>query len=226
MIEINSVLADAQQVMDTNLQNYNEALTNETSGMGLNIGDLAKAASVAQGVAGGGGLPGIGGGGSCNADMATCARREAALRARAAGGWGNLYTERDPAGAAPVPPAGMSYAQFGMMNDLSMLGSMGAVGSMSGTAVAAVAGQKLLGEAIGGSNSAAYAAEQQAAYEQQVSIQQPVQPAQPQLSQEMINSLRATGVSSEKFMEPYGQIALTTEKQYEVGARVGEKAGW
>lgn len=32
------------QVMDNNLNNYNEALTNETSGMGLNLGDLATAA--------------------------------------------------------------------------------------------------------------------------------------------------------------------------------------
>lgn len=112
-----------------------------------------------------------------------------------------------------------------MMNDLSMLGSMGAVGSMSGTAVAAVAGQKLLGEAIGGNNSDGYSA-QQAAASQQVTVPQVQEPVQPQLSQEMINSLRATGVSSEKFMESYGQIALTTEKQYEVGGRVGEKAGW
>lgn len=223
MIEINTVLTDAQQVMDNNLNNYNEALTNETSGMGLNLGDLATAASVANGVAGGGGIGGIGGGGSCNADMATCARRAAALRARAAGGWGGLYTANDPAGAAPTPPGGMSYAQFGIMNDLSMLGGMSSVGSMSGTAAAAVAGQKLLGEAVGGSNSAAYAAQEQAAYAQQV---QDAQPPQPMLSEEMMNSLRATGVSSEKFMESYGQVAIQTEKQYTVAERVSEKAGW
>ena len=34
IIEISMVLADAQQVMDTNLQNYNEALTTETTGVG------------------------------------------------------------------------------------------------------------------------------------------------------------------------------------------------
>jgi hypothetical protein len=42
----------------------------------------------------------------------------------------------------------------------------------------------------------------------------------------MMNSLRATGVSSEKFMQSYGQIAIQTEKQYTVAERVGEKAGW
>ena len=222
MIEINTVLTDAQQVMDNNLNNYNEALTNETSGMGLNLGDLATAASVANGVAGGGGIGGIGGGG-CMSDMASCARIAAAQRARAAGGWGGLYTANDPAGAAPTPPGGMSYAQFGIMNDLSMLGGMSAVGSMSGTAAAAVAGQKLLGEAVGGSNSAAHAPQEQAGYAQQMPD---AQPQQAMLSEEMMNSLRATGVSSEKFMQSYGQIAIQTEKQYTVAERVGEKAGW
>lgn len=217
MIEISTVLADAQQVMDNNLQNYNEALTTETTGMGLNLGTLAQAASLAQGVSG----SSIGGG--CNADFATCARRDAALRARAAGGWGGLYTDKDPMGAAPTPPAGMSYSQFGIMNDLSMLGGMSALGNMSGGAAAFVGSQVAAGavqSAISGS-----------ANEQQVASAAPqgatnVVPVEQQVSPQMLASLQAAGVNSEKYMETYGQVALTTERQMEVSSKVGQKAGW
>lgn len=216
MIEIGTVLTDAQQVMDTNLQNYNEALNTETSGMGLNLGDLAQAASLAQGVGGAAGL----GGGGCQADFATCARRDAALRARAAGGWGNLYTERDPMGAAPTPPAGMSYSQFGIMNDLSMLGGMSAIGNMSGSAAAMVGGQVAMG-AVGNAMSGNTATDAQPAAPAPT-----MTPIEQQVSPQMLSSLQAAGVSSTKFMESYGQIALTTEKQMEVTAKVGQKAGW
>jgi len=219
MIEINLVLADAQKVMDDNLQNYNEALTTETTGMGLNLGDLAQAASLARGVAGSSGV----GGGGCQADFATCARREAALRARAAGGWGGLYTDKDPMGAAPTPPGGMSFAQFGMMNDLSMLGGMSALGNMSGGAAAFVGSQVAAGavySAVGAQNN-----EQQGA--SAAAPQAPdFVPVEQQVSPQMLASLQAAGVNSEKYMETYGQIALTTEKQFEVSSKVGQKAGW
>lgn len=217
MIEISGVLADAQTVMDTNLQNYNEALTTETTGMGLNLGDLAQAASLAQGVAG---SAGIAGGGGCHADFATCARRDAALHARAAGGWGGLYTANDPMGAAPTPPAGMSYSQFGIMNDFAMMGNMGAVGSLGSSALVSAGSQATIGSlqsAINNRNESAPEA---------VAPMQEVQPVQPQVSQQMMSSLQAAGVSSEKFMESYGQVALTTQRQFDVSSKVGQKAGW
>lgn len=221
MIEINMVLADAQQVMDNNLQNYNEALTTETSGMGLNLGTLAQAASVAKGVSS---VTGGGGDGVCVHGFAACQRRAAALRARAAGGWGGLYTASDPMGAAPAPPAGMSYSQFGIMNDLSMLGSMNAIG-MSGGAAAMVGSQVGVGaiqSAINNRNNpteVASAAPQAAAAPAVVPVEQQVSP-------QMLSSLQAAGVNSQKYMDTYGQIALTTEKQFEVSSKVGQKAGW
>lgn len=217
MIEISMVLNDAQQVMDTNLQNYNEALTTETSGMGLNLGDLAQAASLAKGVAG---STGLGDGGGCQADFATCARRDAALRARAAGGWGGLYTANDPMGAAPKPPAGMSYSQFGIMNDFAMMGNMGAVGSLGSSALVSAGSQATIGSLQSAINNR---------NEEPIAKAAPVaqaQPVQPQVSQQMMASLQAAGVSSEKFMESYGQVALTTQRQFEVSSKVGQKAGW
>lgn len=221
MIEINLVLADAQKVMDDNLQNYNEALTTETTGMGLNLGDLAQAASLAGGVAGSAGI----GGGGCQADFATCARRDAALRARAAGGWGGLYTDKDPMGAAPTPPGGMSFAQFGMMNDLAMMGNMGAIGSVGASGLVSAGSAMSVGavqSAINNRNNPDAVAPAGAAAAQ-ATLPQPVQP---EVSPQMLSSLQAAGVSSEKYMETYGQIALTTEKQFEVSSKVGQKAGW
>jgi hypothetical protein len=40
------VLDDARTTMDTNIKSYNEALTTDTSGMGLNLGSIAQAASL------------------------------------------------------------------------------------------------------------------------------------------------------------------------------------
>jgi len=40
------VLEDARATMDTNIKSYNEALTTDTSGMGLNLGSIAQAASL------------------------------------------------------------------------------------------------------------------------------------------------------------------------------------
>ncbi|MBT5241725.1 MAG: hypothetical protein HOL61_14195 [Rhodospirillaceae bacterium] len=220
MIEISGVLADAQSVMDSNLQNYNEALTTETTGMGLNLGDLAQAASLAKGVAGSSGVAGAGG---CQADFATCSRRDAALRARAAGGWGGLYTANDPMGAAPTPPAGMSYSQFGIMNDFAMMGNMGAVSSLGSSALVSAGSQATIGSlqsAINNRNDPKPETVIAAAPVQQA------QPVQPQVSQQMMSSLQAAGVSSEKFMESYGQVALTTQRQFEVSSKVGQKAGW
>lgn len=218
MIEINLVLADAQKVMDNNLQNYNEALTTETSGMGLNLSDLAQAGSLANGVAGSSGIGSAG----CKADFATCARRDAALRARAAGGWGGLYTDKDPMGAAPTPPGGMSFAQFGMMNDLAMIGNMGAVGSIGASGLVSAGSAMSVGavqSAINNRNNPQPEVTQDAQ-------QQMLQPAEPNVSPQMLSSLQAAGVNSEKYMETYGQIALTTEKQFEVSSKVGQKAGW
>lgn len=62
-----------------------------------------------------------------------------------------------------------------------------------------------------------------------VSAPEPVQQAQPlqrQVSQQMLSSLQAAGVSSEKFMESYAHVALTTQRQFEVSSKVGAKAGW
>ncbi|NKB43273.1 MAG: hypothetical protein GKS03_03240 [Alphaproteobacteria bacterium] len=223
MIEISTVLADAQMVMDTNLQNYNEALTTETTGMGLNLGDLAQAASVAQGVAGSGGIGSLGGGGCKSGSMATCARIDAAMRARAAGGWGGLYTANDPMGAAPTPPAGMSYSQFGIMNDFAMMGNMGAVSSLGSSALVSAGSQATIGSLQSAINNRNEPKPETVA----ASMPEPqAQPVQPQVSPQMMSSLQAAGVSSEKFMESYGQVALTTQRQFDVSSKVGQKAGW
>jgi hypothetical protein len=220
MIEISDVLADAQSVMDTNLQNYNEALTTETTGMGLNLGDLVQAASLAKGVAGSSGIAGVGG---CSGDLATCARREAALRARAAGGWGGLYTANDPMGAAPTPPAGMSYSQFGIMNDFAMMGNMGAVSSLGSSALVSGGSRATIGSlqsAINNRNDPKSETAPAASPFQDGEL------AQAPVSQQMMSSLRTAGMSSEKFMESYGQVALTTQRQFEVSSKVEQKAGW
>lgn len=219
MIEISMVLADAQKVMDDNLDNYNEALTTETTGMGLNLGDLAQAASVAKGVAGG-----SSGGLSTNGlyrpqrTAADVARQSAAYRARGMGNLGGVQA----AGGLGSAAASASPASFGIMNDLSMLGGMSAIGGMSGSAAGIVGSQVGVGaiqSAINNRNDP----QPTAAAQQQV--QQP-QPAEPQVTPQMMASLQAAGVSSEKYMETYGQVALTTERQFEVSSKVGQKAGW
>lgn len=42
----NEVLSDARTTMDTNIKSYNEAITSDTTGMGLNLGSIAQAASL------------------------------------------------------------------------------------------------------------------------------------------------------------------------------------
>jgi hypothetical protein len=221
MIEISMVLADAQQVMDTNLQNYNEALTTETTGMGLNLGDLAQAASVAQSAAGSAGIIGGGGGNPVDANSRAILRQGAAYRARALG---NLGAVQAGQGVLPTSAASVSPASFGIMNDFAMMGRMGAISNMSGAGGALVGSQIGIGalqSAINNRNetepTAATAATQQ--------VQQ-AQPTQLEVSPQMMASLQAAGVSSEKFMETYGQVALTTQRQFEVSSQVGQKAGW
>lgn len=221
MIEISMVLSDAQKVMDDNLQNYNEALTTETTGMGLNLGDLAQAASVAQGVAGSTGGLGLS---DVTVKHRTAASTRAVMlqgaahRARAVGSLGGVQA----AGGLGSVPVAASPASFGIMNDLSMLGGMSAIGGMSGSGGALVGSQIGIGaiqSAINNRNDP----QPTAVAQQQV---QEVQPVQAQVTPQMMASLQAAGVSSEKYMETYGQVALTTEKQFEVSSKVGQKAGW
>lgn len=222
MIEINMVLADAQKVMDDNLENYNEALTTETTGMGLNLGDLAQAASVAQGVAGSSGI-GLSDATVMHRSEATSRailRQGAAHRARALGNLGGVQAAGGLGSVAATTP---SPASFGIMNDLSMLGGMSALGNMSGGAAAFVGSQVAAG--------AVYSAVGAQSTEQQVvsagAPQAPsVVPIEQQVTPQMMASLQAAGVSSEKYMETYGQVALTTERQFEVSSKVGQKAGW
>ena len=58
--KVQDVLDDSRVTMDTNMKSYNEALNTDTSGMGMNLGSIAQAASMAgvnllSGGAGGGG---------------------------------------------------------------------------------------------------------------------------------------------------------------------------
>ncbi|MEQ8510479.1 MAG: hypothetical protein RIB43_15855 [Rhodospirillaceae bacterium] len=225
MIEINAVLADAQQVMDTNLQNYNEALTTETTGMGLNLGDMAQAASLAQGAAGSAGIGSVGSFGgtvtSRTAGSQAILRQGAAYRARALGNLGAMQASQ---GAIPAA-ANVSPASFGIMNDFAMMGNMSALSNMSGTGGAIVGSQIGIGaiqSAINNRNDAQPTSG--VAPTAQPELEE--QPAPPQISQEMMASLQAAGVSSAKFMESYGQVALTTERQFEVTGKVGQSAGW
>ncbi len=226
MIEINAVLADAQQVMDNNLQNYNEALTNETTGMGLNLGDMAQAASLAQGAAGSAGIGSIGSFGgtvtSRTAGSQAIIRQGAAHRARAMGNLGAMQASQ---GAMPAA-ANVSPASFGIMNDFAMMGNnVNVLSNMSGTGGAIVGSQIGVGmiqSAISNRDNLEQAAGV-------TPVAQPVmeeQSAPPEISQEMMASLQAAGVSSAKFMESYGQVALTTERQFEVTGKVGQSAGW
>lgn len=225
MIEISMVLADAQKVMDDNLENYNEALTTETTGMGLNLGSLAQAASVAQGVAGSSGLGSGIGLSDVTVQHRSAATTQAILRqgaAHRARALGNLGGVQAAGGLGSVAAASASPASFGIMNDLSMLGGMSAVGGMSGGAAAFVGSQVAAGavySAVGANNDAQNAASVAAPEAAIVPIEQ-------QISPQMMASLQAAGVSSEKYMETYGQVALTTERQFEVSSKVGQKAGW
>jgi len=49
------VLSDARVTMDQNMKSYNEAMTTEESGMGVNFGSLAQAAGAGRALAAGGG---------------------------------------------------------------------------------------------------------------------------------------------------------------------------
>lgn len=224
MIEISMVLSDAQQVMDSNLQNYNEALTTETTGMGLNLGDLTQAASLAKGVAGA-----TGGGLGLNSDAVIYSRAQnldpksravllqsAAYRAR---GLGSLQAAQ---GGALATQAAASPASFGIMNDFAMMGRMGSMGSLGSSALVSAGSQATVGSlqsAINNRNDQ----KPEAVPVQQV---QQAQPIETQVTPQMMASLQAAGVSSEKFMESYGQVALTSERQFQVASKVGQKAGW
>lgn len=196
MIEISMVLSDAQQVMDTNLQNYNEALTTETTGMGLNLGDLTQAASLAQGVAGSSGGLGLS---DVTVKHRTAASTRAVMlqgaahRARAVGSLGGVQAA---GGLGAVPAATASPAAFGIMNDFAMMGRMGSIGSLGSSALVSAGSQSTIGSLQSAINNRNEKKPEAAAVQQ---VQQ-AQPIETQVTPQMMASLQAAGVSSEKFM--------------------------
>lgn len=122
--------------MNAKIRAYNAGLAQDTSEAGLDLGFLVSVAA-SSGLAGKAiGEVGVGQNGLTGASdpfEADCARRQAAVRARAAGGWAGVYTEADPQGTV-APQYGVAqdvalHAALYSGNGAAAVGALGAAGS-------------------------------------------------------------------------------------------------
>lgn len=129
------LLIDARNRMNSNIRAYNAGLAEDTAGAGMDLGSLvglAASSGLAQEALAELGPEGPDFG-ACDPFDANCARRQAALRAQAAGGWGGLYTDADPMGTAN-PQLGVAqdvalHAALYSGNGAAAVGALGAAGS-------------------------------------------------------------------------------------------------
>jgi hypothetical protein len=126
------LLIDARNRMNTNIRAFNDSLETETREAGVDVGGLlglAASTGLAEQALGAVGRPDAGCGDVFDAN---CARRRAALRARAAGGWGGLHTDADPAGsAAPSYGVAEELAVQGALATGNAAGALGIMGAAS-----------------------------------------------------------------------------------------------
>ena len=128
------LLIDARNRMNSNIVAYNDGLAADADASGLDLGGLvgfaAQSGLAEQALSS---LDGELSAEACDPFDANCARRQAALRARAAGGWGGLYTEADPMGTE-LPNYGVAQevalqAALYSGNGAAAVGALGAAGS-------------------------------------------------------------------------------------------------
>ena len=201
--EAKDILKDAQTIMDQNRAAYEEALTTDPSEMGLTLTNVSRAVSVGRGATSAAGV-GAGYGGNVWAAGNAQARLMAAQASSA--GWDNLYTRQDkkvdPATLAAYRAQVETYnanptalqqttGALDSVDSMSRLGSLAALGRLTPTAAGMVAGQTLLQEGV----SAALNNEQSA----------PEARAEPELPEDMLNSLARTSGQTAKFMAVYSE---------------------
>ena len=119
------LLIDARNRMNANIRAYNDGLAADTGAAGLNLGELVGAAA-SSGLASQA-LANLGEEATdafCDPFDSACARRQAAYRAQAAGGWVGLYTDANSAVIAP---------QYGIAQDVALQAAL-----YSGNGAAAV----------------------------------------------------------------------------------------
>ncbi len=205
------VLGDARATMDQNMKSYNEAMTSEEKGMGVNFGSLAQAAGAGRALAASGGdstyaayytqanayssawWQNYNESGDQNAatQAALAAANGAQVQPYQVAYWSQSAAAAKAAGQPVVPqlPAGVN---LGTINALRGLNGAG------GAWVGANMGVSLLSGVI---NNA-------------VKEETPAQTAPaPELSPAMKDAVLKTSVDTSKFTDAYGLVSLQTGKQ-------------
>ncbi len=207
------VLADARTTMDQNMKSYNEAMTSEEKGMGVNFGSLAQAAGAGRALAASGGdstyaayytqtnaytnawWQNYNESGDQNAatQAALAAANGAQVKPYQVAYWSQSAAAAKAAGqpVAPQLPAGVN---LGTINALRHLNGAG------GAWVGANVGIGLLGDALNAAKKEEAPADAQAA-------------AQPELSPAMKAAVLKTSVDTSKFTDAYGLVSLQTSKR-------------
>ncbi len=212
---VGDVLGDMRTTMDQNMKSYNEAMTSEETGMGVNFGSLAQAAGGARALAASGGdstyaayyaqtnaytnawWENYNQSGDQNA--ATQAALAAANGSSTVKPYQVAYwqasAEAAKAAGQPVVPQLPAGVNLGTINALRNLNLSGGTGAWVGANVAA----GLLSNAING-----------AAKEEPVAAQAP---AAPQLSPAMKDAVLKTSADTAKFTDAYGLVSMKTSRQ-------------
>lgn len=195
---ISEMLEHATQYMDTNIDAYNSAMNQETSGSGLDLGKMLSLASQGAAVAGGvqaldsGPAVATGYTGSVHAE----AHRQAMKMHYEAAGLPSPYGE----------PQVTSAGYFGGMSSLTTLASIGSINSGMGAAMAAEM-------AVGQANLNA------AGYEGQPQAPAVMQEAQG-TTDEKIAALIEAGADIQPYLDAYAEIKSLADIQKSVAAFV------
>jgi hypothetical protein len=180
------VISDSEKTLDTNMKSYNEALTNDSTGMGLNLGDIASVASTGMSAASVVGANPLSSSTLRNANMYSAYQAQsnaytsawwdeynrsgdseaAAVAARATISGGSELRSYQQAYWSRQATAGVKAGQVGALaaSPVSNLGALSALtqmGGMSGTGMAWVAANAAAGaasSAVSGGTDAAPAA--------------------------------------------------------------------
>lgn len=218
------VLSDSRKTMDKNMESYNEAMTSEESGMGVNFASLAQSAAARKGLAAAAGTGAVGPYAAYytqtnaytdtwwqtyNATGDANAAKQAALAASSGtmavkpyqeAYWNAAATQAQVTGQ----PISSSMPQVN-------LGTINALRGMSGGGAAWVGaniGVGLLADAIHGNKEEAAPAEA---------------PPAPQLSPAMQDAVMKTSADTSKFTDAYGLVSLTNSRQSQLADAVKAK---
>lgn len=221
---VGDVLKDARGTMDQNMKSYNEAMTSEESGLGVNFGTLAQAAGAGRALAAGGGDSTYAayyaqtnaytsswwqaynetGNQDAATQAAVAAAHGASVKPYQVAYWQATADAAKAAGQPVVP--GLPQINLNTINALSKLNLSGTGGAIIGANL----GASLLQSALSGAG-------------QPQAEAAPEPPPVPELSPAMKDAVLKTSADTSKFTDAYGLVSLQANRQASLAALVKAK---